>query len=384
MRATATSLLVRGESPTRVVSSLREAAAALTVSGSGARPAGGLVVVSGGMASKLEALAASLGRAELGFPVLLASGTGVLTERAEVEGESAAAGLLWLGGVADAWVVSAPEPELCLALSRELSARNTAARSETALVFVRPNGVQPHSVEALHGLKASRVIGAGTLPDSDVYAVAASGSVSRGAGGALTVRGLPLPISASSPACKLLMPLREISDVRGPMVLSIEGEPALEVLSTVAHALVDQPLVFVALATEPGADSVRPPLLLRAVQGVDPSRHGLIVSEEVKKGMRMAFAIRDASAARADFEMRIREIARESAGAAPRFGICLNCAGRGVSLYKNSDTDLRMLKARFGEIPWVGSFSSFEIAPHGGEPALQLYTAVVGLFTSPS
>jgi len=168
------------------------------------------------------------------------------------------------------------------------------------------------------------------------------------------------------------------------MVLSIEGEPALEVLSTVAHALVDQPLVFVALATERGQDSVRPPLLLRAVQGVDPSRAGLIVSEEVKNGMRLAFAIRDASAARSDFEMRIRELWRESAGAAPRFGVCLNCAGRGVGLYKNPDTDLRMLKARFGEIPWVGLFSSFEIAPHGGEPALQLYTGVVGLFTSPS
>ena len=42
------------------------------------------------------------------------------------------------------------------------------------------------------------------------------------------------------------------------------------------------------------------------------------------------------------------------------------------------------VEARFGEIPWIGLFSSFEIAPHGGEPALQLYTGVVGLFTSPS
>ena len=378
MRATATSLLVRGESPARLVSSLREAAASL------GRPAGGLVLVAGGMTTKLEALASALGRAELGFPVLVASGSGVITERGEVEGESATAALLWVGGAADAWVVDATESDLCLALSRELTARNPAGRAETALVFVRPNGVQPHTIEALHGLKAARLLGAGTLADSHVYAVASSGAVSRGAGGALTLRGLPRPILASSPACKLLMPLREISEVRGPMVLSIEGEPALEVLSTVGHALVDQPLVFVALATERGLDSVRPPLLLRAVQGVDPSRHGLIVSEEVRVGMRMAFAVRDASAARADFEMRIREIARESAGAAPRFGVCLNCAGRGVSLYKNPDTDLRMLKARFGEIPWVGLFSSFEIAPHGGEPALQLYTGVVGLFTAPS
>ena len=380
MRPTATSLLVRGESPGRLVSSVREAAAAL----GSQKPAGGLVLAAGGMATKLGAIADALGRANLGFPLLLASGSGVVTERGEIEGESAAAVLLWLGGAAEAWVVSASQPELCLALSRELAARNEAGRAETALVFLRPNGVQPHTIEALHGLKGSRVLGAGTLSDSDVYAVASSGMVSMGAAGALTVRGLPLPILASSPACKLLMPLREISEVRGSMVLSIEGEPALEVLSTVAHALVDQPLVFVALATERGEDSVRPPLLLRAVQGVDPARHGLIVSEEVKKGMRMAFAVRDASAARADFEIRIRELARESAGAAPRFGICLNCAGRGVSLYKNPDTDLRMLKARFGDIPWVGLFGSFEIAPHGGEPALQLYSGVVGLFTSPS
>lgn len=342
------------------------------------------MLVAGGMATKLAAIADALGRANLGFPLLLACGSGVVTERGEIEGESAAAVLLWLGGAAEAWVVSASQPELCLAVRRELSARNESARAETALIFLRPNGVQPHTIEALHGLKGSRVIGAGTLSDSDVYAVQSSGTVSMGAAGALTVRGLPPPLLASSPACKLLMPLREISEVRGSMVLSIEGEPALEVLSTVAHALVDQPLVFVALATERGQDSVRPPLLLRAVQGVDPSRHGLIVSEEVRKGMRMAFAIRDASAARADFEMRIRELAREAAGAAPRFGICLNCAGRGVSLYKNADTDLRMLKARFGEIPWIGMFGSFEIAPHGGEPALQLYSGVVGLFTSPS
>lgn len=378
MRASATSLLVRGESPARLVSSLRDAAAAL------GRPAGGLVLASGGMASKLDGVASSLGRAELGFPVLLASGSGLLTERGEVEGESAAAALLWVGGTAEAWTIPATESDLCLALSRELLARNPTSRPETALVFIRPNGVQPHTIEALHGLKASRVFGAGTLADSSVYAVAGSGSVSQAGAGALTIRGLPLPLLTASPACKLLMPLREISEVRGPMVLSIEGEPALEVLSAVAHALVAQPLVFVALASERGQDGIRPPLLLRAVQGVDPARHGLIVSEEVQKGMRLAFAIRDASAARADFEARIREIARDAAGAAPRFGICLNCAGRGVSLYKKPDTDLRMLKARFGEIPWVGLFSSFEIAPHGGEPALQLYTSVVGLFTSPS
>ncbi len=378
MRATATSLLVRGESPARVVAAVREAASNL------GRPAGGLVLAAGGLAGKLEAIAESLARADLGFPLLAATGAGVITERGELEGESAAAILLWLGGATDAWVRPETGAELCLAVGRELAERNPSQRTETALVFLRPNGVQPHTVEALHGLKATHILGAGTLADSNVFALDASGGLTRGPGGALTIRGLPRPLVTASTAAKLLMPLREISEVRGPMVLSIEGEPALEVLSTVAHALVDQPLVFVALATEPGVDAIRPPLLLRAVQGVDPSRHGLIVSEEVRRGMRLAFAIRDASAARADLDMRLRELSREAAGAAPRFGVVINCVGRGVALYKNPDTDLRMLRARFGEIPWIGLFSSFEIAPHAGEPALELYTAVVGLFTSPS
>src|SRR6188768_3986131 len=133
MRATATSLLVRGESPARLVSSIREAVAGLGAH----KPAGGLVLCAGGMAAKLAASADALGRANLGFPLLLASGPGVITERGEVEGESAAAVLLWLGGTADAWVVSATQGELCLALGHELRARNEGGRTETALVFLR-------------------------------------------------------------------------------------------------------------------------------------------------------------------------------------------------------------------------------------------------------
>src|SRR3954452_1514940 len=132
MRATATSLLVRGESPARLVSTVREAALGL------GRPAAGLVLVAGGMATKVEAIASGLSRAELGFPVLVASGSGVITDRGEVEGESACAVLLWVGGAADAWVADSAAPDLCLALARELAARNAAARSETALVFLRP------------------------------------------------------------------------------------------------------------------------------------------------------------------------------------------------------------------------------------------------------
>jgi small ligand-binding sensory domain FIST len=209
---------------------------------------------------------------------------------------------------------------------------------------------------------------------------------------------LSSPLVRASAACRLLMPLKIISKTRGSMVLEIEGAPALEVLSSVADNLEDQPLVFVALAppVQPdaarldpalergGRPTERPDVLIRAVQGVDPVRRGLLVSDEVRPGMRLAFAVRDAKAAREDLQSAVRDVLREAHGAAPRFGIYLNCAGRGSSLYGQRDVDLKILKSRLGELPLAGMQSSFEVSEVGGKPALQLYTGVLGLFTAPS
>jgi small ligand-binding sensory domain FIST len=167
----------------------------------------------------------------------------------------------------------------------------------------------------------------------------------------------------------------------------------------VADNLEDQPLVFVALAPPQREEPVkvdpalerrdqraqqRPEVLIRAVQGVDPVRRGLLVSDEVRPGMRLAFAVRDAKAARDDLQLAVRELLSDANGAAPRFGIYLNCTGRGSGLYGQKDVDLKILKARLGELPIAGMQSSFEVSEVGGKPALQLYTGVLGLFTAPS
>ncbi len=168
------------------------------------------------------------------------------------------------------------------------------------------------------------------------------------------------------------------------MVLEIDGEPALEVLSATAKNLPDQPLVLAALADAPREGEERPPLLVRGIQGVDPARQGVIIAEEIKDGMRLAFAVRDAAAARVDLEAALQRLSRDAAGALPSFGVFLSCAGRGSSLYGQSDVDVRLVKARFPEIPMAGMHSSFEIAPHNGAAMLQLYTGVLAMFTNPS
>ncbi len=120
------------------------------------------------------------------------------------------------------------------------------------------------------------------------------------------------------------------------------------------------------------------------MQGVDPGRGGVVVSDEVRVGTPLAFAVRDAAAARSDLETVAREVERETAGAAPKFGFFVSCAGRGSGLYGTPDVDVRIVRARFPQMPFAGLHSSFEIAPYAGRPTVQLYSGVLGVFSAPS
>jgi small ligand-binding sensory domain FIST len=186
----------------------------------------------------------------------------------------------------------------------------------------------------------------------------------------------------------MISPLRPVTRVRGPLLLEIGGEPALDVLSIAGANLEEQPLIFVALARSTDVESCEgrlPEVLLRPIQGVDPVRRGVMVSEEIAHGDWCAgFSIRDATAARADIEALSRDVLRETAGAAPRFALYVNCAGRGSSLYGTPGVDTRVLRTRLGSVPIAGFQSAFELTPYHGSLELQLYTGVLGLFTSPS
>ena len=80
----------------------------------------------------------------------------------------------------------------------------------------------------------------------------------------------------------------------------------------------------------------------------------------------------------------MRELARQMAGAAPQFGLLMSCAGRGMGLYGERDVETRIVRERFPNVPFAGMFSTFEIGPLGGRPAMHLYTGVVAMFGAPS
>lgn len=380
-RAAATSML-QAQSPARVARAVGELLGGIE------RPGGALVFCGGAISGALADVAAEVARVAGGTPALVVSGAGVLTEQGEIERQSAASVIAWSGGRSEVLACEASgADELGESLARQLGDR-LGRRAPASLVFVRADGFGPSALEPLREVRgAEHVFGAGCIGEPGPLAIDPEGRVHGGGAVAMVMHGMPPPLIRASHACRLLVPLGRITGTRGSMVVEIDGKPALDLLSEVGAELSDQPLVFAVLAEdEASARQVggRAELVVRGVQGVDPVRRGLMVSDEVREGMRMAFAVRDAAAARSDLEAVTRELSRETAGAAPRFALYIDCAGRGASLYGSFDVDTRILRRRFADLPLAGMHSAFEIAPFGGKPTLQLYTGVLALFTAPS
>ncbi|HEX4336218.1 MAG TPA: FIST C-terminal domain-containing protein [Polyangiaceae bacterium] len=381
MGTVAVSWEVKTTSPERVAASFAQAVAQVK------KPAGGLVFASGALAEDPEAIVRAIAILGLNVPVTAVAAAGVLTERGELEDQSAASGVVWAGGRTEiVEIVSADGADVGESLARVLADR-TSKTAPTVLLFLQPNGFGPSTLEPLRDLRSTpHVFGAGTVGDPGASGLDASGNIVSGSV-AMILRGVPPPVVRTAHSCRLLGPLRPITAVRGALLVEIDGEPALDVLAAHGESLADRPLLLMVLADEVdsrSSESGRPALVVRGIQGVDPDRRAIVVSDEVREGMRVAFAVRDGRAAREDFEAMSRELEREIAGAAPRFGVYLNCAGRGSGLYGAHDVDAKILRARFPGVPFAGMASSFEIAPHFGRPTMQLYTGVFALFTSPS
>lgn len=345
------------------------------------RPAVGLVFVAGELAADAASLAREVAKRDLGAPILVATGAGVLNENLELEHEAGASGIVWAGGNPRVRAFDPRPGDVGRVLGEALRERR---RDQTAMVLLRADRFEPGLFAGLGG-PTPITFGGGTA--SDIFTIDADGHVTRGSLGLLTTSA-SLGVLKTTRGCRMISPLRPVTRARGALLLEIAGEPALDVLSVAGGNLEDQPLIFVALARHAEveqSDGRLPEVLLRPIQGVDPVRRGVVVSEELQSGDWYAgFTIRDAAAARADIEALGRDAVRESAGAAPRFALYVNCAGRGVGLYGAQQVDTRILRSKLGNVPMAGFQSAFELAPYHGQLELQLYTGVLALFTSPS
>ncbi len=220
-------------------------------------------------------------------------------------------------------------------------------------------------------------------------------------------------VSRVTQGCQPLGRERTITQADGNVLVTLDGEPALDVLLEEAGISLDQPQKAMARLratlvglTQPGADLMGRPglfgadVVVRHIIGLDPGRRGVAVASQVHAGMRMAFCSRNAQAARADLMRICAEIREELepeelplpvaaalAAPAPDAGpnparriagaVYVSCAGRGGPHFGGPSAELQIVRRALGDVPLVGFFAGGEIA----RSHLYGYTGVLTVFT---
>lgn len=142
---------------------------------------------------------------------------------------------------------------------------------------------------------------------------------------------------------------------------------------------------------------------VRHLIGLDPGRRGIAIADEATVGMRLAFCVRNAEAARRDLVRICAEVREEvepddpvlqavlarggsgpstdaDADAASSSGIAgaiyVSCAGRGGSHFGGPSAELAIIRHALGDVPLAGFFAGGEIA----RETLYGYTGVLTVF----
>ncbi|MDP2416692.1 MAG: FIST C-terminal domain-containing protein [Hydrogenophaga sp.] len=214
---------------------------------------------------------------------------------------------------------------------------------------------------------------------------------------------------------------RTVTEADRNLVLTLDGEPALDVLLRELQISLDQPeqamprlrATLVGLTppasgapTEgvatPRRGQFGPEVTVRHLIGLDPGRRGVAIADLVPVGTRLAFCERNMQAARADLTRVCAEVREElepeelslslatalassEPDAAPHparrmaGAVYVSCSGRGGPHFGGQSAELQIVRRALGDVPLVGFFAGGEIAHH----RLYGYTGVLTVFTMP-
>ncbi|QRG06053.1 FIST C-terminal domain-containing protein [Xanthobacter dioxanivorans] len=199
-------------------------------------------------------------------------------------------------------------------------------------------------------------------------------------------------LSRVTQGCQPIGPQRTITRAEGNYLVSLDDHRALDCVledlglgeeipdPELRHALAQ---TLAGLST-PGEDvSAKPGRFganteVRHLLGVGRTAGVLVVAEQIKAGMQLAFCTRNAEAARSDLLRIVSEvrIQAEAAGGI-RGALYISCSGRGGPHFGKANAEFQMVSAGLGPVPLVGFFAGGEIARHH----LYGYTGVLTVFT---
>jgi small ligand-binding sensory domain FIST len=241
---------------------------------------------------------------------------------------------------------------------------------------------------------------------------AASGVFSGGLSGVAFGPGVRV-ISRVTQGCKPISKVRTVTEADHNLVITLDGEPALDVMLKDLGISLEQPqealeTVRATLVGLSGANDASvqqtgnfgSAVTVRHIVGLDPSRRGVAIGDYVEVGTSLTFCQRNLQAARADLTRICAEVREElepadmplqtataladsEAQAAPHparriaGAVYVSCSGRGGPHFGGPSAELQAVRRALGDVPLVGFFADGEIA----YDHLYGYTGVLTVFT---
>lgn len=255
----------------------------------------------------------------------------------------------------------------------------------------------------------------------------ASGVFDGGLSGIAFAEGVGL-VSRVTQGCQPVGVQHTITAAQDNVVLTLDGAPALDVLLQTLEVTLEgdpQPALRKVRATlaglvDPGEHTQGPrhtghtghfgtDTRVRHIVGLDGTRRGVALADQVEAGMSLSFCQRNAAAARADLMRICAEIREElspeempsaplaslgaqgllravphatDASASPQVGrrmcgaIYVSCSGRGGPHFGGPSAEMQIVRHALGDVPLAGFFAGGEIAHHH----LYGYTGVLTVF----
>jgi small ligand-binding sensory domain FIST len=181
-----------------------------------------------------------------------------------------------------------------------------------------------------------------------------------------------------------------VTKSKGNVVYEICGKPATESFTELfkdklhhQEELEDAAsLILVGLGFNPCNTSLQnKEYVVRNILSLNPEEGTLTVSGHIEEGKVISYMVRDPKRAYQEAEEMVTELSKKFPENAPKFGIYINCCGRGNSLYGKKNIDTSLIRKYFGQMPLIGFFSYAEIAPTACGPQWHNYSAVLAIFS---
>ena len=235
------------------------------------------------------------------------------------------------------------------------------------LVILMPDGhgllARPLLDGVLRSLAPATIVGFGAAEVSHAAGLSWRGcDVVSGGVSALVLRPPRAPRIGIAPAFRVLGEHCSVGRARGNWLLTLDGRPALDVYREMARGPLAQDLRraarFLLLAVVRGdADSPQSAsLVARNGVGFDEERGAISLPEALESGDRVAFVLRDETAAREQLAEALARLGPEP----PDLGLYFGCRGAG---FGHEGLEAGYLESRYPGAPIAGVQGAFQIGP---------------------